>query len=51
MLTIPVGQAGCHTVALAYRPLPDLIGLIISGLTATSLAAGWLLARRKSAHA
>ncbi len=43
-MQIQANAYGCHTLALAYRPLPDLIGMGVSGATATALLAGFLIA-------
>lgn len=51
MLLIPVGKVGCHQVALAYQPAADLAGILVAGLTAFALVAGWIVARIRLRHA
>jgi len=51
MLSIPLGSGGCHQVALAYQPLPDLLGAIVSGLTGLALVIGWAVTRFRTGHA
>jgi hypothetical protein len=51
MFSIPVSGQGCHTLAVAYRPIPDLIGLAISTVTVLSLGGAWAISRRRRTNA
>jgi hypothetical protein len=49
-MALQIDSPGCHTLELAYRPLPDLVGLGISGVTCIGILAGWLISRRRTSH-
>ena len=40
LIGVPIDSPGAHAVEVVYRPLPDLIGAAVSGVTALALA-GW----------